>query len=759
MQATKIIASLVVLAAVLTAQKQSVQGPDTTLQRVASQTVRFATYNASLNRFNAGDLTTALSVPGDPQASAVAEIIQRARPDVVLINEFDYDATGQAVDGFLSNYLGVSQNGATPIRYPHVFLAPSNTGIPSGLDLDNDGSTTGPGDAFGFGFFPGQFGMVLLSRYPIDHDHVRTFQNFLWQDMPGALLPDDPMTPEPADYYTPTELNAFRLSSKSHWDVPVMVNGRRVHVLCAHPTPPVFDGPEDRNGRRNNDEIRFWSDYVTQGSTGYMYDDAGKRGGLPFGSDFVIVGDYNADPVDGDSFPGAIQQLLFNNRVNSLFAPRSGGSVEAGELQGGANAGHVGDALADTADFNDTAPGNLRVDYCLPSVGIPVVASGVFWPLSGDPLSSLIGTGFPIVSSDHRLVWVDARFGNTALEFRGSASFATGTQFQGTELGGLSSIDFDPWSGEFIAICDDRSNINPARWYSFTADISDGFLSDGDVQFWSTMPLRRNDGSLYPAGSLDPEGVAYDTNGEIFISSEGSTNSGIDPFVDRFDVTGRQFDALPVPSKFLVATPGIGVRNNQGFESLALSPLGTSLWAAVENALQQDGPATSLLDRSFCRIIRFDRWTGMPHEEYVYQTEKIPLPSVPTGIFQDNGLVEILPLRGEGFPFDTAFLAMERSFAVGVGNTIRIFAVDLQGADEVSAAPALDTIPSSLIDPVRKELVLDLSVLGIGLDNFEGMTFGPDFPDGRRSLFLISDNNFNSNQSTLILAFAMPSGL
>ncbi len=176
--------------------------------------VRFATFNASLNRSAEGQLITDLSTPDNVQAQVIAEIVQRTRPDVLLINEFDFDAAGEAAALFQSNYLSVGHNGARPIRYRYRYVAPSNTGIPSGFDLNNDGTVGGPDDAFGFGFFPGQFGMVVYSRYPIVSD--RTFQNFLWRDMPGALLPDDPSTPDPADWYSPEELDVFRLSSKSH---------------------------------------------------------------------------------------------------------------------------------------------------------------------------------------------------------------------------------------------------------------------------------------------------------------------------------------------------------------------------------------------------------------------------------------------------------------------------------------------------------------------------------------------------------------
>ena len=370
--------------------------------------IRFATFNVSLNRFNPGGLVADLSSPDNPQARAVAEIIQRSRPDVLLINEFDYVDGGLAAELFRSNYLEVSQNGADPVEYPYYYVAPSNTGIPSGVDLNGDGVVGGPDDAFGFGFFPGQFGMAVFSKYPIDESAVRTFQRFRWIDMPGALLPDDPSTPEPGDFFSPEALDVLRLSSKSHWDVPVMAGGRTVHFLVSHPTPPVFDGPEDRNGLRNHDEIRFWADYVTPGAGDYITDDQGRPGGLQPGSFFVIAGDQNSDPRDGDSVEGAIQQLIEHPLVNTMSTPSSLGAVEQSEAQGGANADHESDPAFDTADFADTAPGNLRVDYVLPSKSLRIEDSAVFWPLSGDPLFPLVGT-FPFVSSDHRLVWVDVR--------------------------------------------------------------------------------------------------------------------------------------------------------------------------------------------------------------------------------------------------------------------------------------------------------------------------------------------------------------
>ena len=265
--------------------------------------VRFMTYNASLNRGTEGQLQADLTTPGNAQAQAVAEVIQRNDPDVLLVNEFDHEDKGRSAQLFRDNYLAVGQNGQEPVHYPYIYTGPVNTGVPSGLDLNQDGTVGGGDDAWGFGAFPGQYGMVVYSKHPIDTAGVRTFQHFHWADMPGNLLP--------AGFYPPQQAEQLRLSSKSHWDVPVRIGHQTVHLLASHPTPPSFDGPEDRNGRRNHDEIRFWADYVSAPPvSSYIYDDTGVRGGLKPGERFVVMGDQNSDPHDGDSWPGAIQQLL-----------------------------------------------------------------------------------------------------------------------------------------------------------------------------------------------------------------------------------------------------------------------------------------------------------------------------------------------------------------------------------------------------------------------------------------------------------------
>jgi endonuclease/exonuclease/phosphatase family metal-dependent hydrolase len=360
--------------------------------------VRVATFNIAMGLDHEGDMAAALSDGSDERLQQVSEILQRVRPDIVLLNEFDYDPGIDAAGLFNRNYLGKAQRGRQPIAYPYHYRAPVNTGIDSGLDLDRDGKTGGPGDAWGFGHFPGQYGMLILSRFPLVEDKTRTLQDFRWARMPGALRP----VMENGEPFHPDEIWAqLRLSSKSHWDVVFDVGGHELHLLAHHPTPPVFDGPEDRNGRRNFDEIRLWRDYTDPQGAPYIVDDNGKAGGLEPGARFVIAGDFNADPFDGDSVENAIGQLLEAPWINSSYAPSSTGAIDAAREQGGINGQQAGDPAYDTADFNDRYTGNLRLDYLLPSAGLNILGGAVFWPAYG------LEAHDPSGVSDHRLVWLD----------------------------------------------------------------------------------------------------------------------------------------------------------------------------------------------------------------------------------------------------------------------------------------------------------------------------------------------------------------
>lgn len=367
--------------------------------------IRIATYNTSLFRDQDGQLIRDLESGDNEQARKIAEVIQRVRPDVLLLNEFDFDEHGRAAELFRTKYLAVAQNGCDPITFESYYTGPVNTGVPSGRDFGHNGKTTDPDDSFGFGRHPGQYGMLVLSKFPIDRKRVRSFQNFLWRDMPGALLPTDPKTGKP--WYSDEDLAVFRLSSKSMWDVPINVPARgkskafTLHLLPSHPTPPVFDGPEDRNGKRNHDEIRLLADFIDEKKGDYLKDDIGKTGGLPTDAQFVIVGDLNCDPFDGSGLPGTMDQLLHHARVNASVTPTGEGGKLAAEQKTDLNSVGRGDPAQDTSKFGDFK--NLRIDYALPSRGLEVVNAGIFWPKPGDPGADAV------TATDHRSVWIDVK--------------------------------------------------------------------------------------------------------------------------------------------------------------------------------------------------------------------------------------------------------------------------------------------------------------------------------------------------------------
>jgi hypothetical protein len=335
---------------------------------------------------------------------------------------------------------------------------------------------------------------------------------------------------------------------------------------------------------------------------------------------------------------------------------------------------------------------------------------------------------------------------STELEFLGQQIFPTSTQFQGTTFGGLSGMAYDERRDVFYVLSDDQVG---ARFYTLRIGVAGGAPA---VQILAVTTLRDAAGQPFAPLSLDPEGLALTKDGTLVITSEGFATRLIDPWVREFGLDGRQLGALPVPSAFLPNAAGTrGVRQNLGFESAATAPNGRFLFTATENALVQDGPPATVTAGSPARILRYNLQRGELDRQYVYWTDPIAEPPVPATQFAVNGLVELLPLNNQ------FLLAMERSFSVGApgtGNTIRLYEVALPGADDVNGFDSLATLLGG-IQPVAKTLLLDLDVLGIPLDNVEGMAFGPDLPDGRRSLILVSDNNFSPAAFTQFLLFAV----
>lgn len=351
----------------------------------APTSLRIATYN--IRELSTGALED-VGPDGAGRAenlTAAAEIVARIQPDVLIVQEIDHDYREPDDLALNARRLNDAYLALAGDRFPHVWAAPCNTGMVSGHDLNNDGKIATASDeggrefgedCLGFGRYPGQYSMALFSRFPIATTEARTFQRFLWKDLPGHHLP--------LDFYSPDEIEELRLSSKSHWDVPVAVDGQRLHLWISHPTPPVFDGEEDRNGRRNHDEIAFWKYYLDGDPA--LYDDGGTQGGFGSEAAFVIVGDLNADPGSDNAFYDgrqSIDLLLSDPRIADP-EPRS-----------------------DRADNNTataTFGGGVRVDYLLPSAAVQVTDGGVFWPAeTTDPEGARLADA----ASDHRLVWMD----------------------------------------------------------------------------------------------------------------------------------------------------------------------------------------------------------------------------------------------------------------------------------------------------------------------------------------------------------------
>ncbi|WP_245990346.1 endonuclease/exonuclease/phosphatase family protein [Tabrizicola piscis] len=332
---------------------------------MVADTLRIATWNVGLDRKGPGLLVQDLTRPDHPQIAAVVAVLQALDADVILLTAVDYDRNGVAL-GLLADRLAAG--GAT---YPHRFALRPNTGLQTGFDVDGNGRIGDPRDAQGWGLFSGQGGMAVLSRLPVDESAVRDFSAFLWRDLPGAQIPPG------------TEaglLEVQRLATTGFWDVPILTDGGPLHLLAWHATPPVFDGREDRNGKRNHDEAAFWRLFL--------------EGALPMpppDAPFIVLGDGNLDPADGDGLRDGIAALLGHPALQDPGPRGSHGRTEPA---------HKGDPALDTVIYDDL--GGLRLDYVLPSAALKVSDAGVLWPPPDDPLA-----GDLAAASRHFPVWID----------------------------------------------------------------------------------------------------------------------------------------------------------------------------------------------------------------------------------------------------------------------------------------------------------------------------------------------------------------
>ena len=334
------------------------------------------------------------------------------------------------------------------------------------------------------------------------------------------------------------------------------------------------------------------------------------------------------------------------------------------------------------------------------------------------------------------------------LRFLAETTLPGDLKVDGTVVGGLSGLAYDPGCDLFYAISDDRGQFGPPRFYALSIGF-DG--ATGAVEVLSSTVLRGADGEVYDRGDLDSEALALHPGGSLFVCSEGVPHRGIPPLVGRFSLGGRMLEEMPLPSHYLSdGDGGRGVRDNLGFEGIAITPGGDRIVLAAENALLQDGPAADLGVGSPARILLIDVTTGKTVAEYLYEVKPVPDEPRPATAFRTNGISEILALD------DLRLLVVERSFSAGIGNRVLLYLVDLEGATNIRTIDSVrDADPPKPV-PVRKVLVADIADFGIVPDNLEGMALGPALEDGRRVLVMVADNNFQpSVQVNQVLLFSV----
>ena len=307
-------------------------------------------------------------------------------------------------------------------------------------------------------------------------------------------------------------------------------------------------------------------------------------------------------------------------------------------------------------------------------------------------------------------------------------------------LGGLSGLTYDPACDLFYALSDDRGYVAPPRVYLLKLELDGPSARPLDV-----MTLRDENDEPFGHGVLDPEAVVLAPDGTLWVATEGEAHRWIPPRIMAFRLDGTQLGELEIPAAYLPAD-GRGVRSNHGFEGLSVSPDGSRIIAAVESALVQDGPNASLDRGTIVRLVTFDSTSGQTVGERAYRVEAVPDEPRPATAYHSIGVSEILALR------DQRILVVERSFSAGFGNRVRIYLADLQTGEDITGVAQL---PDG-VQPVHKSLVVDLADLGIDPDNIEGLSFGPVLADGRPTLVMVADNNFQPDvQANQLLVFAV----
>jgi hypothetical protein len=340
--------------------------------------------------------------------------------------------------------------------------------------------------------------------------------------------------------------------------------------------------------------------------------------------------------------------------------------------------------------------------------------------------------------------------GPQRLRLLGETTLPHNMRFQGTTVGGLSGLDHDPATGTWVALCDDRSELQPARFYTLGVSLDQRRLA---VEVRGLATLRTAGGQPFPRRQLggevvDPEAIRLlpQSRGLLW-ASEGDYRANQSATLREARLDGSHVRDFDMPAQLQFASrPGTGPRDNNTFEGLALTPDARTAWVAMEAALQQDGPVPGVgRPGGPCRFTAFDLQSGRALRQIAYLPDAVPrAPTLPGG-FADNGVSEILMADAH------RMLVLERSFSMGAGMSLRLYEIDTRAASDTLSTQRL---VAGAYRPAAKQLVADFGALGLSrLDNTEGMCWGPRLANGRRTLVCVSDDNFSSQQVTQFAAF------
>lgn len=349
------------------------------------------------------------------------------------------------------------------------------------------------------------------------------------------------------------------------------------------------------------------------------------------------------------------------------------------------------------------------------------------------------------------------------LRFIGQQIVPHNMPFNGTVTGGLSGIDYDAASQQYYMICDDRSEHNPARFYTAKLWFSD--KSFDSIRFTQVTSLLQPDGSTYPGVKInpaltpDPEAMRYNAKkGCLVWSSEGERTIKekdtilTNPAVYEMALNGRYIDSFALPAQFHMQASEHGPRRNGAFEGLGFTPDYRYTFVSLEEPRYEDGPRADVRDTSaLTRLIKYDNTTLQPVAQYAYKLEPVARPATPPNAFKVNGISDILVLS------EHSLLSIERSFTTGVKDcTIKVFLINLHKATDISNINSLQT--AARVRPVTKTLLFDFTFLGKYIDNIEGVTFGPVLPNGHKSLVFVADNNFSPIEESQFFVFELLPG-